>query len=258
MLEEIKSELTAYIDAKILDEVLVHHNALKIAFRLQDWEKCLLRGGKFSEAVMKAVHFVRTGTVTQQVKVESEINEVSKRSDLPESIRLLIPRAVKILYALRSKRGGAHGSFDPNAMDCAMIVPVADWIIGELVRLYCTADPEHAMKFVVGITTKSIPIVERIEEDYVVLRKGASARQEIGFILYSRYPERTTTAQLRKWSPNHSAANLSLSLANMRKAKLVHCNSDGSVLTTAGIRAIEDEMLREQMLGTLAQTRHES
>jgi hypothetical protein len=258
MLEEIKSELAAHIDAKILDEVLVHHNALKIAFRLQDWEKCLLRAGKFSEAVMKAVHFVRTGTVAQQVKVESEINEVSKRSDLPESIRLLIPRAVKILYALRSKRGGAHGSFDPNAMDCVMIVPVADWIIGELVRLYCTADPEHAMKFVVGITTKSIPIVERIEEDYVVLRKGASARQEIGFILYSCYPERTTIAQLRKWSPNHSAANLSLSLANMRKAKLVHCNSDGSVLTTAGIRAIEDEMLREQMSGTLAQTRHES
>ncbi|MBI4596410.1 MAG: hypothetical protein HY730_08555 [Candidatus Tectomicrobia bacterium] len=245
MLNEIKAELTRHIDAKIVDEILVHHNALKIAVRMQDWEKCLLRGGKFGEAVMRAIHFIRTGQVTQQVHVESEISEVGKRSDLPESIRLLIPRAVRLLYDLRSKRGGAHGSFDPNAMDCAVVVAIADWTIGELVRVYCTADPERAMKFVAGITAKSIPIVERIEEDYVVLSKGASARQEIGFLLYSRYPERTTTAQLRKWTPNHSAANLSSSLANMRKAKLVHCNSDGALLTTAGIRAIEKEMLLE-------------
>lgn len=208
----------------------------------------MLRGGKFSEAVMKAIHFVRTGNIAQQISIDVEINEVNRRADLPESIRLMIPRAIRVLYDHRSRRGGAHGSFDPNAMDCSVIVPIADWIVGELVRLYCTAVPDRAMKFVIGITAKSIPIVEKIDEDYVVLRKGTSARQEIGFILYSRYPERTTTTQLRKWIPNHSAANLSLSLANMRKAKLVHCNSDGALLTTAGIKATEEEMLREQTI----------
>lgn len=245
MLDELKAELAQRIDAKIVDEILKHHNILKSSFRLRDWEKCLVRGGKFCEAVMKAVHLLRTGEATQQVSVEAETNEVGKRSDLPQSIRLLIPRAVRVLYDHRSRRGGAHGSFDPNAMDCAMVVSIADWVIGELVRLYCTAAPERAMKFVAAITAKSIPLVERIGEDYVVLRKGASARQEIGFVLYSRYAERTTIVQLRKWIPNHSAANLSLSLANMRKAKVVHCNSDGALLTTVGISTVEEEILRQ-------------
>jgi hypothetical protein len=246
MLDEIKTELAIHIDSDILSHVFEHYAILKTSFRLQDWEKCLVRAGKFSEAVMKAIYFIRNGKVTQQISVDTEINEVNKRSDLPESIRLLIPRAVRVLYDHRSRRGGAHGSFDPNAMDCAVVVPIADWILGELVRLYCTVDPDRAMKFVIDITTKSIPIVERIGEDYVVLEKGASARQEISYILYTRYPNRTRNNQLVRWIPNHSAANIRASLSNMEKAKLVHCNSDGVVLTAAGIRAVEDEISTEQ------------
>lgn len=245
MLNEIEAELTLHIDAKIVDEIFEHYNALKMAFRLQDWEKCLVRGGKFGEAVTKGIHFIRTGEVIQEVSVESEINEVSKRTDLLESIRLLIPRVTRSLYDLRSKRGGAHGSFDPNSMDCARAVADADWVLSELVRVYCTADPDHAMKFVVGISAKSVPIVECIEEDYIVLRRGTSARQEIGLIMFTRYPTRTTTNQLRKWIPNHSASNIRLTLANMKKAKLVHFNSDGYLLTTAGIRAVEEEISQE-------------
>jgi hypothetical protein len=244
MLDDIKAELAQHIDTKIVNGIFEHHSALKMAFYLQDWEKCLLRGGKFGEAVMKAIYFIRTGKVTQQVQVEAEINEVSKRNDLPESIRLLIPRAIRTLYDQRSKRGGAHGSFDPNAMDCAMIVPIADWIVGEFVRLYCTAAPDCAIKFVIGITAKSIPYVERIGEDYVVLLKGASARQEIAYILYTRYPDRSKTSELIKWISNHSSSNIRLSLANMKKAKLVHFNSDGYVLTALGIKAVEQEMIR--------------
>ena len=248
MLDEIKAELAIHIESDILSYLFEHYAILKTSFRLQDWEKCLVRTGKFSEAVMKAIYFIRTGKVTQQISVDTEINEVNKRSDLPESIRLLIPRTVRVLYDHRSRRGGAHGSFEPNGMDCAMIVPIADWIVGEFVRLYCTGDPDRAMKFVIGITTKSIPIVERIGEDYIVLQKGVSARREISWILYSHYPERTTSDQLEKWIPHHSAANISLSLRNMRKAKLVHCNAEGSVLTTAGVQAVEGEMRRLEIL----------
>lgn len=244
MLDAIKAELAQHIDPKIVDTVFEHHIALKKASYLQDWEKCLVRAGKLGEAVMKATHFIRTNKVIQQVQVETEINELCKRVDLPESIRLLIPRAIRILYDHRSKRGGAHGSFDPNPMDCAMIVPVADWIVGELIRLYCTAAPDRAMKFVIGITAKSIPYVEKIGEDYVVLLKGASARQEIAYILYTRYPSHTTTSDLIKWIPNHSSANIRLSLANMRKAKLVHSTSGDHVLTATGIEAVEQEMIK--------------
>ncbi len=242
MLNEIKTELISNINRDIVNEIFEHYDVLKTSFRLQDWEKCLLRGGKFSEAVMKAIHLIHTGNTVTKISVEAEINEVNKRTDLPDSIRLLIPRAIKVIYDHRSKRGGAHSSFDPNSMDCSMIVPISDWIIGELVRLYCTSEPNLAMKFVAGITVKSAPFVEKFGKDYIVLLKGASARQEIALILYTRHPNRTKTNDLIKWIPNHSASNIRLSLANMRKAKLAHFNSNGYVFTTLGIKTTEEEI----------------
>lgn len=246
MLHEIKAEVMTYIGNNISNQVFEHYEAVKTSFRLQDWEKCLVRGGKFGEAVMKAIHFIRTGKITEQISVDAEINEISKRTDLPESIRLLIPRAVRVLYDHRSRRGGAHGSFDPNVMDCTVVVHIADWIVGELVRLYCKADPDRAMKFVIGITARTIPIVERIGEDYVVLQRRTSAHQEIAYILYSRYPNRTKNNQLIKWIPNHSAANIRSSLGNMRKGKLIHCNPDGILLTRAGIKTVEEKIGKDQ------------
>lgn len=248
MLDYIKAELETRIPSTIVEKILSHHNALKTAFRLQDWEKCLVRGGKLSETIMRAIHFMRTEKDIKQISVDTEINEIGKRNDFPESIRLLIPRAVRVLYDHRNRRGGAHSSFDPNAMDCAMIVSIADWVIGELVRVYCTSDPKKAMKFVIGVTARTIPVVEKIGEDYVVLQKEISARLEISWILYSRYPERTTSEQLEKWIPDHSEDNISTTLRNMRKSKLVHFDSVGYVLTTAGLLDVEKEMSRLEIV----------
>lgn len=243
MLDSIKRQLSAHFDVTIVDKILEHYHALKTAYRLQDWEKCLLRGGKFAETVMKGIHFIRTGQLVTRIAIDREINEVANRTDLDDSIRLLIPRTVRVLYDHRSRRGGAHTHpLDPNPMDCTLVTSLADWVLAELVRLYYTTDPEQAASIVRALIAKSIPIVERIGEDYVVLSPGASARQEIGLILYSRYPERTKTAQLKRWLPHQSPTNISASLLNMVKARQVHRNSDGAVLTSLGVREAEKEI----------------
>ncbi len=243
MLEDIKTQLSKHIDKTIVDEILEHYRALKVAYQLQDWEKCLIRGGKFSEVIMKAIHFLRTGEVTRRISVESEINEALKQSGLPDSIRLLIPRAIRVLYDHRSQRGGAHTyPFSPNAMDSILVSSTADWILGELVRLYYTTDPDSALTIVKALTGKTVPFVEYIDGDYVVLRKNAPAREQIGFILYSTYPSRTTSTQLKGWIIDHPPRSITTSLQWMEKAKLIHRNSEGVILTTLGIRDVEQEI----------------
>lgn len=243
MLDAIKSELAKYIDKTIVDEILEHYSALKTAYQLQDWEKCLIRGGKFSEVTMKAIHFLRTGEVIRRISVESEINEALKRTDLPDSIRLLIPRAIRVLYDHRSQRGGAHTyPFNPNAMDSILVSSTADWILGELVRLYYTTDPDGALTIVKALTSKTAPFVEYIDGDYVVLRQNASAREQIELILYSRYPSRTTPTQLKGWITDHPARSIATSLQWMEKAKHIHRNNEGVMLTTLGIRNVEQEI----------------
>jgi len=243
VLEDIKTQFAKYIDKTIVDEILEHYRALKTAYQLQDWEKCLIRGGKFSESVMKAIHFLRTGEVARRILVESEINEALKQSGLPDSIRLLIPRAIRILYDHRSQRGGAHTyPFNPNAMDSILVSSTADWILAELVRLYYTTNPDSALTIVKALTSKTVPIVEYIDGDYVVLRKNAPAREQIGFILYSRYPSRTTPTQLKGWITDHPAGSIVTSLQWMEKDKHIHRNNEGVILTTLGIRNVEQEI----------------
>ena len=250
MLDNIKTELAKHIDKTILDEILEHYRVLKIAYQLQDWEKSLIRGGKFSESVMKAIHFLRTGEVVRRISVESEINDTLKDTKLPDSVRLLIPRAIRVLYGHRSQRGGAHTyPFDPNAMDCSLVSPIADWILSELVRLYYTTDPERAMAIVKALTKKTTPFVEYIDGDYVVLRQNAPAREQIGFILYARYHNRTTPTQLKRWIADHSPQSITISLQRMEKAKLVHRNSEGVILTTLGIREVEHEIASRLEIG---------
>lgn len=243
MLDQIRTKLVTHIHIRIVEEILDHYQVLKAASQVQDWEKCILRGGKFAEAVMKAIHFVRTGEAVARISVETETNDVAQRKELPAEIRLFIPRAVRVLYDHRSQRGGAHSvSFDPNPMDAALVCSVGDWILGEFVRLYWTDDPQRAMGIVNALISKGVPFVERIDEDYIVLRPGTSARQEMSFILYSCYPQRTTLAQLIKWMPYQSPENIRTSLNNMQKAKEVHRNKDGVLLTQLGIRVVEQKM----------------
>lgn len=247
MLDAIRDQLAAHINGTIVDQILEHYNALKTASRLQDWEKCLVRAGKFAEAILKGICFLRTGQVTDNISIETEINEVAKRTDLHDSIRLLIPRAVRVVYDNRSKRGGAHISpFDPNPMDCMLVTNLADWVLAELVRLYYTTDPEQAAAIVDTLIAKSIPLVEHIDEDYIVLSPYASARQEIGLILHSCYPKRTILPELIKWMPYQSPENIRTSLKNMEKAKEVHRNKDGVLLTQLGIRVVEQKMRPKQ------------
>ena len=243
MLDNIRNQLAKYIDNVIVGEILEHYRALKAAYQLQDWEKCLIRGGKFSESVMKAIHFLRSGEVMRRISIESEINSTLKETSLPDSVRLLIPRAIRVLYDHRSQRGGAHAyPFNPNGMDAILVSSTADWILGEIVRLYYTPDPDGALTIVKALTSKSVPFVEYIDGDYVVLRQNAPAREEIGFILYSRYPNRTTTPQLKRWIADHSPRSIAISLQRMEKAKLIHRNNEGFILTTLGIHKVEEEI----------------
>jgi len=243
MFRDLRNELARYIDKTIIDEILEHYRALKTAYQLQDYEKCLIRGGKFSEAVMKAIHFLRTSQVIRRISVESEINDTLKETSLGDSIRLLIPRAIRVLYGHRSQRGGAHTyPFNPNAMDASLVSSTADWILAELVRLYYTTDPDGALTIVKALTSKTAPFIEYIDGDYVVLRQNASAREQIELILYSRYPSRTTPTQLKGWITDHPARSIVTSLQWMEKDKHIHRNNEGVMLTTLGIRNVEQEI----------------
>jgi len=240
--ENIKSLLSTAIAQPLVDELLEHHRALKLALLMADWEKCLLRGGKMAEAVMRIVRFLRTGSQAKGISVDSEIRQAENATALPDEIRLLIPRHVRVLYDHRSKRGDGHTSFDPNEMDSHLVVGLADWLVAELLRLYADIDPAEALSLVRGLVARQIPLVEQIDGDLVTLLVGATAREEIELVLWKRYPSRSSPEELNRWLPTHSLNSIRVTLTRMKQAKDLHANKDGVVLTSKGLRTAEDRM----------------
>jgi len=242
MYDRVAALLASAFPKSLVDNLLEHHHAAKVASLSGDWEKCLLRGGKIAETVMRIVRFLRTGSQAKGISVDSEIRQAENATALPDEIRLLIPRHVRVLYDHRSKRGGGHTSFDPNEMDSHLVVGLADWLVAELLRLYADIDPAEALSLVRGLVARQIPLVEEIDGDLVTLLAGASAREEIELVLYKRYPLRTSVADLDRWLPTHSTNNINVTLHRMKQAKDVHSNKDGVVLTSKGLRTAEDRM----------------
>jgi hypothetical protein len=246
-LDRLRVALIAKFPPKKVDEILYHYNILRREARLDHWEPCLLNGGKFVEAVLKCFHYLITGNEVDSVKVDEEVRRLEGAVHLSDFERLTVPRALRLIYEFRNKRGGAHNSsFDPIKTDCALVVAVSNWVMEELTRLYLTNDAIAAQKLVESLLVKDIPLVEEMDGDRLVLRPGLSARVQLEILLYREFPERCTIKKLIQWVHDHSVENIRVTLRLMKQKNLVHETEAGWKLTEIGMHEAEGEIAKLQ------------
>lgn len=247
LLDKLHDELSSKFPRKKVEEVLYHYGVLRREARIDHYEACLVNGGKFVEAVLKCLHYRRTGEDIVSLKAEDEIRQLESATALSDSERMTIPRTLRTIYDHRNKRGGAHNSsFDPIRMDCNFIVAASNWVLQELVRLYLTSDPLAAQSLVENLLIKDIPLVEEIDGDYLVLKPGVSARVELELILYHHFPNRCSVKDLIHWIHNQSPENVRTTLRNLKQKNLTHENEMGWRLTETGVREAEAEIASMQ------------
>lgn len=245
LLGELKVALSKKFLPNKVEEVLHHYTVLRRAARLDQYESCLLNGGKFVEAILKCLHYLRTGNDVDSLTVSSTIKQLESDASLTDPEKTTIPRTLQAIYEFRNKRGGAHNfSFDPIKMDCAFVVAASNWVMEELVRLYLTNDPETAQALVENLLIKDSPLIEEIDGDYLVSRPDMSARVQLELILYHHYPMRCLALDLIHWVHNHSAENVRTTLRNLRLKNLAHENEEGWRLTETGIHEAEAEIAK--------------
>ncbi|HYT42522.1 MAG TPA: hypothetical protein VEP90_09255, partial [Methylomirabilota bacterium] len=222
-LDSLRTALIAKFPPKKVDEVLYHYNVLRREARLDHLESCLVNGGKFVEAILKCFHYLSTGDEIDSIKADEVIKRLENAVHLSDFERLTVPRALRLIYEFRNKRGGAHNSsFDPIKTDCALVVAVSNWVMEELTRLYLTNDALAAQKLVESLLIKDIPLVEELDGDRLVLKPGLSARIQLEILLYREFPERCEIKDLIRWVHDHSVENIRVTLRGMKQKNLVH------------------------------------
>jgi hypothetical protein len=247
LLDKLRTALSMKFPASKVDEVLDHYCILKRAARLDQYETCLVNGGKFVEAVLKCLYYLQSGRDLDSVKVDEIVRQLENATALNDFERLTIPRVLRAIYECRNKRGGAHNSsFDPTKMDCAFVVAASNWVMEELARLYLTNDSVAAQALVENLLVKNLPMIEEIDGDYVILESDLPARIQLELMLYHHYPERCTVKDLIRWVHNHTANNVRTTLRNMKRKNLLHENELGWKFTEAGVREAETEIAKLQ------------
>jgi hypothetical protein len=258
MLQTVRQGLVASLDAGLADELLAAYQEAKRNFYLGGLRLSAVEGGRFCEAAFRLLQQRTTGkfdALGKQVDSDALIKLLANIPGVhqPESVRLHIPRALRVVYDIRNKRDNAHlaDGIDPNLQDASLVVAVLDWVLAEFVRLYHSVTPNEARNMVENIVTRTAPAVEDFDGFLKVLRTDLGASDFMLLLLYQRGPQGATFADLESWARSKMRSNLRRTLASLEHEKAyVHGKNDTFRITRSGQQYVEANRLLDAAKAT--------
>jgi hypothetical protein len=249
----IRQGLIASLDTGLVDELLAAYQEAKRNFYLGGLRLSAVEGGRFCEAAFRILQQRTKGSfdpVGKQVDTDSLIKSLANipARQQPDSIRLHMPRALRVVYDIRSKRDNAHlgDGIDPNLQDASLVVGVLDWVLAEFVRLYHAVPPNVARNMVDGIVTRIAPAIEDFDGFLKVLRTDLGASDFVVLLLYQKGRHGATFTELWNWVRPTMRVNLRRTLNSLKddKAYVHECN-DTFWITRSGQHYVETKHLMD-------------
>jgi hypothetical protein len=248
-LDEVRQGfVSAGLGAAEVDEVLEAYTEAKRRFHLGDLRPQEVEGGRFSEGVFRLLQQASGQKVTPLGKTLPGVDKLllafEQATGQPDSVRLHIPRTLKLIYDIRNKRDAAHlgDGIDPNLQDATLVVGNMDWVLSELVRLYHGVSADRAQQIIEGVVSKEVPAIQEIDGHPVIL-SNLRAREQTLLLLYRAGAGGASLDELTTWLRTGRKDHLRDRLNSLDKTKLVlrHPGSDRYYLTDLGVREVEQE-----------------
>lgn len=217
-------------------------------------ESAGLSGGKLCESVLRLLQHQLTGSFTafgtpiQNFHDECEkLGKVAKTTG-NESLRIVLPRALALLYTLRNKRGIGHvgGDVDANAVDSATVSRLADWIVCELIRVFHSLSLEDAQALVDSLASRNLPHVWQVSGKKRVLTQGLDFKQQVLLLLYSDTDSGVLTEDLFSWTEYSNLAMFKKSvLGALHNKRLIEYDRETEtvVISPLGTRYVDEDIL---------------
>lgn len=251
MLQQVRQGLTTSLNDQLVDEMLSAHQEAKRNYYLGGLRLSAVEGGRFCEAAFRLLQQITTGSfdpLGTQLNTDGLIRRLSNipNGKHPDSVRLHLPRALRMVYDIRNKRDNAHlaDGIDPNLQDAGLVVAVLDWALAEFVRLYHSVPANVAQRTVDSIVTRAAPAIEDFDGFLKVLRTDLGASDYVLLLLYQRGPEGAKYAELESWARPSMRGNLRRTLSGLVDHKaLVHRDGERFRITRTGQLHVESKRL---------------
>ncbi len=196
MIEVVRKGFSSVHNKKLVDELLEAYIEAKRNSYLGGLRLSAVEGRRFCEAAFRMLQERTRGSFTplgKQLDVEKVRDDLSKLASAsqPDSIRLHIPRALRVVYDIRNSRDAAHlaDNIDPNLQDSTLVVSILDWVLAEFVRLYHTVPANEAQSIVQSLVTRRAPVVQDFAGFLKILNPDLSAGDHFLVLLYQRGKE---------------------------------------------------------------------
>lgn len=185
--ETLKEELSEKIPLELVEDLISSYERVLIEYRKGRWEETLWKAGKFAENTFRILTFLLTGKIEKEVPSFHEVKEKLEKTSseqLPESIRILIPRITSsLIYDPRSKRAAIHvKEINPDYIDANLIVSACSWILAEFVRLYHTSNSQEIVEIINELMQRKVPFIET-HEGKIFVTKPIDCKSEILLLL---------------------------------------------------------------------------
>lgn len=235
MKDAIIKNLSSHIEASITHELIETYEELLSKHRSRDLEGALTKAGRFVEHTLRAIEYLCTSKTPTEIKsVQQTIRQLENQTALPESLRLLIPRVVGMIYSLRSKRDAVHvKEIDPIQIDVSLVVSAASWVIAELIRLYHVSDEKDVVSAMNILSRTAIPMIEAIDGEVFVGQKVPAVMEMLLLLAHAR-PLGMSRKELAK-SAKCSQSSITTALKSLLNDRYVHlANSNCYFITSEG------------------------
>jgi len=253
VLEVVRKGLSSAHNQKLVDELLEAYVEAKRNFYLGGLRLSAVEGGRFCEAAFRVLQERTTGTfkpLGKALDVEKLRNDLSSlpSASQPDSVRLHIPRALRVVYDIRNSRDAAHlaDNIDPNLQDSTLVISILDWVLAELVRLYHSVPADEAQSIVQSLVTRRAAVVQDFAGFLKILNPSLSAGDHLLVLLYQRGSDGASYSDLESWSKPSMKANLKATLNRLVVDRaFVHFGGGKYFITESGMREVEKRKLYE-------------
>ena len=174
------------LSTKLIEEYL----EIKKRFAMNDWGPGQLKGGRFSEVVLRVYQHLLGEAVTPfgtdipAAEKTRILNTVQNAGTIDAHVRQKTVLLVRLLLDFRNNRDAAHlGGFDANSMDTLFVMTSATWILCELVRIYGGYGMHEAQEIVDGLSAKEYPVIIERNGELFIARHDLVAKHEVLVLL---------------------------------------------------------------------------
>jgi hypothetical protein len=248
---DVRANLESQIPPPLVTELLGAYEEAKRNFYLGGLRLSEVEGGRFCEAAFRALEHITTGKYTALGKQLNAERLIIQLANLPQgshsdSIRLHIPRALRVVYDIRNNRDAAHlaDGIDPNLQDATLVVVTLDWVLAELVRLFHSVSANAAQKIVEGIVTRTAPVIEEFGSFLKVLNPKLAASDYLLVLLYQSGKTGATLQELTQWIHPRMRSNARRTLHRLEHDRaFVHFDGARYLISQAGSLEVENRRL---------------